>query len=90
MSVDPSFAILLTIGYLPGMKVDVIPVIQGNGVNIYIHVLNIIKLFCWFHNDFLYRASTLAIFFFLLSSMNLPLGSHSFSLSHIEQKLQFK
>ncbi|VVB17886.1 unnamed protein product [Arabis nemorensis] len=31
MSVDPSFAILLTIGYLPGMKVDVIPVILGNG-----------------------------------------------------------
>ncbi|KFK28064.1 hypothetical protein AALP_AA8G467000 [Arabis alpina] len=26
---DPNFAIQLTIGYLPGMKVDVIPVIQG-------------------------------------------------------------
>ncbi|CAA7034930.1 unnamed protein product [Microthlaspi erraticum] len=28
---NPSFAILLTIGYLPGMKVDVIPVIQAKG-----------------------------------------------------------
>ncbi|KAG7539055.1 F-box-like domain superfamily [Arabidopsis suecica] len=27
----PNFAILLTIGYLPGMKVDVIPVIQAKG-----------------------------------------------------------
>lgn len=32
MHICPSFAILLTIGYLPGIKVDVIPVIQSKEV----------------------------------------------------------
>lgn len=58
LSFFANFAILLTIGYLPGMKVDVIPVIQAKGV--IFQCPKQYKFLLVFYSDFLHRACPLA------------------------------
>lgn len=69
MSGVSNSAILLTIGYLPGMRVDVIPVIQAKGVNIsQFQCPTQNKFLLLVRQWFLHRACLLANFFFCLTS----------------------